>query len=218
MNHPKNQEKFPKKLLLEGKDDCSVTRAVCEKLNITESFDLIDCGSKDEIPKKLKAYFLKKKPDIEAIGIVLDADTDFMSRWQSLERQLQDLGYSIAETRKEGVILKGEERQPDIGIWIMPNNTSVGMLEDFVQYLIPIDDQLLTFSKSILDELEKRELNKYKLIHKAKAEIHTWLAWQETPGTPMGLAIKKAYLTTDNELCKFYGKWLDSLFNPSAIN
>ena len=55
-------------------------------------------------------------------------------------------------------------------------------------------------------------INKYPLIHKSKARIHSWLSWQEDPGTPMGLSITKRYLTTDNEGCKQLINWLQKLF------
>lgn len=36
---------------------------------------------------------------------------------------------------------------------------------------------------------------------------------KEDPGTPMGLAITKRYLTTDSELCQQFVDWLNRLFN-----
>ena len=53
-------------------------------------------------------------------------------------------------------------------------------------------------------------------MHKSKAEIHTWLAWQEEPGTPMGQAITKQYLDTNKELAKKFIGWLDNLFGLSV--
>ena len=49
--------------------------------------------------------------------------------------------------------------------------------------------------------------------HKAKARIHTFLAWQEDPGTPMGLAITKKYLQADSDSCLPFIEWLNNLFN-----
>jgi hypothetical protein len=64
-----------------------------------------------------------------------------------------------------------------------------------------------------LENIEKQKLNKYSLNHKSKAIIHSWLSWQEDPGTPMGLSITKRYLTTDEETCSNLIKWLNELFN-----
>jgi hypothetical protein len=98
----------------------------------------------------------------------------------------------------------------------MPNNNDKGMLEDFVSFLISEDDKLLPKVDNALSEIEKEELNQYKEIHKSKARIHTWLAWQEDPGTPMGLAITKKYLSTTPIICQDFISWLNKLFNPET--
>jgi hypothetical protein len=61
----------------------------------------------------------------------------------------------------------------------MPNNQLPGMLEDFVAYLIPPRDRLHPKAEAILRELEQAGLNRYSSIHRPKALIHTWLAWQK---------------------------------------
>jgi hypothetical protein len=55
-------------------------------------------------------------------------------------------------------------------------------------------------------------LNKYKSVHKAKARIHTFLAWQEEPGVSMGNAIAKSYLRADSEQAVLFVDWLRRLF------
>jgi hypothetical protein len=95
----------------------------------------------------------------------------------------------------------------------MPNNNLNGMLEDFISFLVPQDDKLLPIVNTTLHDLEEKKLNKYKINHKSKAVIHSWLYWQEEPGTPMGLAITKRYLSTDQEICQRLVNWLKELFN-----
>ena len=63
-----------------------------------------------------------------------------------------------------------------------------------------------------LEAIEKEKLNKYIPAHKSKALIHSWLSWQEDPGTPMGLAITKKFLTTQEEICKKLISWLNATF------
>ncbi len=96
----------------------------------------------------------------------------------------------------------------------MPDNRLNGMLEDFVKMLVPIDDLMLEKAISIVNEIkiEIAETSRFKDVHLAKAEIHTWLAWQEDPGSPMGQAITKKYLNTDNEVCERFLAWLKSVF------
>lgn len=42
---------------------------------------------------------------------------------------------------------------------------------------------------------------------------HTWLAWQDKPGTAMGTAITKQILSTDGILCNNFVLWLKNLFD-----
>lgn len=155
-----------------------------------------------------------KKPNVEVIGVVIDADPDLDARWNSIKYNLKKLGYDVPLLPTiGGTIIEGKERNPTIGIWLMPDNNATGMLEDFVKYLIPENDMLLKETDRILVEIEERQLHKYNPIHKSKAQIHTWLAWQEDPGTPMGLAITKSYLNTNTELCQQFVEWLNQLFN-----
>nr|WP_233258533.1 DUF3226 domain-containing protein [[Phormidium] sp. ETS-05] len=95
----------------------------------------------------------------------------------------------------------------------MPNNQLPGMLEDFVAALIPADDALKPKVEKILREIEHEELNRYTLIHRPKALIHTWLAWQEKPGMPMGQAITARVLDGGSEIAIVFVEWLNRLFN-----
>ena len=52
-------------------------------------------------------------------------------------------------------------------------------------YLIPAEDMLKYKAIAILDNIELEQLNFYSLIHRQKAFIHTWLAWQAKSGMPM---------------------------------
>ena len=48
--------------------------------------------------------------------------------------------------------------------------------------------------------------------HRAKAEVHTWLAWQAEPGRPLGLALTRRYLDADHALAQRFHDWLVALF------
>ena len=197
-------------LLVEGNDDKHVLWAICKKNSIKESFSIEETKGVENLISSIPTYI---KSDLGTIGILVDADFDIKSRWESLRTILLERDYAVPhELNTNGVIIHHEEF-PTIGIWIMPNNTESGMIEDFVGILIPNDDKILPFADATLDKLEKIGLNNYKPIHKSKARIHTWLAWQEDPGTPMGLAITKSYLDTNQELCNLFVNWLNNLFN-----
>lgn len=101
-----------------------------------------------------------------------------------------------------------------VGIWIMPNNTDVGMLEDFMMRLIPEEDKLLKEAENITGKLNSQRgdyENMFKESHLSKARLHTWLSWQDMPGETLSLAVQKKLFATDTELCCRFVKWLDQL-------
>ncbi len=55
---------------------------------------------------------------------------------------------------------------------------------------------------------------KFADAHMAKAQIHTWLAWQENPGLPFGTAITAKFLDADRDQAGILINWLKRLFLP----
>ncbi|MCY7352967.1 MAG: hypothetical protein LH606_20300 [Cytophagaceae bacterium] len=210
----KLEEKFLAKLLVEGNDDQHVVWAICEKLVILETFDVVDCNSDSQAIGQLTSRI--KLRNASVLGVVLDADTDLAKRWTQIQNKLQPFGYPVPETPDlDGTLIPSPgSGYPQVGIWLMPDNQSTGMLEDFAQQLIPESDQLLPIVQQIIAELDTEPRKaKFKAVHKTKALIHTWLAWQEHPGTPMGQALTSSYLSTNHELCTRFVTWLNALFN-----
>lgn len=201
--------RFNKRLLVEGIDDKHVILALCNKFDIPETFEIIDCKGIDILFEQIPVRI--KEPDIEILGIIIDADSDLLSRWENIKQIFAGKNFKLPkELPKTGLIVPGNIT---IGIWIMPNNNLNGMLEDFVTFLVPANDKLLPIINENLNEIEVNKLNKYKPVHKSKAVIHSWLSVQEEPGTPMGLSITKRYLTTDEKNCASFVQWLNDLFN-----
>ncbi|MFH1466552.1 MAG: DUF3226 domain-containing protein [Pseudomonadota bacterium] len=52
----------------------------------------------------------------------------------------------------------------------------------------------------------------FRDVHEPKAVLHTWLAWQEEPGTPMGLALTRRYLDPCHPRAVAFAAWLRRLF------
>ena len=207
MGYKKN---LNQQLLVEGNDDKHVIWALCEKFAIVQNFEVIDCKGINLLQEQITVRL--KQSDIRTIGIIVDADADLQKRWNSISSIISEQGFHCPpEIPSEGfIVLKGEIK---IGIWIMPNNNTTGMLEDFISFLVPVDDKLFLRSNATLSQMEQENINRYSLTHKSKALIHTWLAWQSDPGTPMGLAITKKYLTNTEENCSVFIKWINDTFN-----
>ena len=201
--------KFSKLLLVEGNDDKHVIYALCNHFNVNHNFDVIDCKGIENLMLQIPVRF--KQSGIDTIGIIVDADLDLSSRWQQIHGILKNIFPELPnKLPKEGLIFKNENFS--VGVWLMPNNVIPGMLEDFIKFLIPNDDEQFPEIKNFLDQLEKNGINGYKKIHRSKAEIHSWLAVQSDPGTPLGLGITKRYLTIEEDECKNLVQWLIQLF------
>lgn len=202
--------KFNKQLLVEGNDDMHVIMALCQKFSINENFEIIDCKGINKLFSQIPIRL--KQSGFETLGIIIDADTEIRKRWTALQDMFSKQQIILPdEIPSDGLILK--TNNITIGIWIMPNNNLNGMLEDFISFLIPKDDNLLLIANQTLEAIEKKELNKYISSHKSKALIHSWLSWQEAPGTPMGLAVTKKFLTTEDENCNKLITWLTKIFD-----
>ncbi len=214
----KNQDHPTSILLVEGNDDFHVIHALCKLHNIDVrnlenpdggKFSIRDSGGYNKLIETIPTRF--KGSDISKIGVIVDADTDLIRRWTAIKNIIFELGFNPPEILPEkGLIISNGEIK--FGAWIMPDNNLNGMLEDFIKFLVPDEDKLMPVVDSTLTKIEKIKLNKYSLIHKPKATLHTWLSWQEDPGTPLGQAITKRYLTTDNETCQKFIQWLKLLF------
>ena len=50
-------------------------------------------------------------------------------------------------------------------------------------------------------------------IHRAKAVIHTWLAWQSEPGVRMGAAVTRKYLEPQAPTALAFVAWLNQLLH-----
>lgn len=206
------ERKYKSTLLVEGNDDQHVVWGICGKFKVAESFDVIDSTG---VPNLLAQIPIRIKLRDPNLGILIDADTDLTARWQQLKDVLSPLGYLMPEQPDlVGTLVVSSQFRTIVGIWIMPNNQVPGMLEDFAQILIPPDDAAFPLATKAVDEVRDKSAAKFKPIHRSKALIHTWLAWQESPGTPMGLAITKTYLDHNHELCVLFVDWLNRLFNP----
>ncbi len=203
-------------LLVEGKNDKHVVWALCEQYQVLENFSVEEPGEdKGGVDALLEGIAVRlKQSKLNALGIVLDADQDIESRWDAVCERLRQAGYSNLPDgpNPNGTIIESDQ-MPRVGIWIMPNNHLPGMLEDFVAELIPDDDDLKPKAEDILREIENENLNRYSSLHHQKAFIHTWLAWQETPGQPMGLAITAHALQHNQPLAQKFVDWLNRLFN-----
>ncbi|MDE6379642.1 MAG: hypothetical protein K2L11_04150 [Muribaculaceae bacterium] len=208
-------------VLVEGKSEEKVFPELCRKCGVAINFDIKSENCLNEVKKSIKTH-LKSTNRYRKLWIVIDADTDFEAAWNSIKYILRQSGkYEVSGKEKmpeDGFIIKPINPEDlTVGVWIMPNNKDVGMLEDFMLGLIPDTDGLLPLASRDVEALDlDRDLYPgiFKRVHKSKAEIHTWLAWHDTPGETLSVAVQKHLFATDKDLCLRFAAWLDHLNNP----
>lgn len=152
--------------------------------------------------------------DVQRLGIVVDADDDPDAHWQSVTNKLQAAGYNnlSPEPVVGGLVHEQPDKRIAVGLWLMPDNQHKGMLEDFAYHLLPAGDSLWPRAVDAVTQVTEFE-QRFKRTYLRKAQLHTWLAWQEEPGTPMGLAVTRQYLNVEAQPAKAFLEWLKRLFN-----
>jgi hypothetical protein len=204
-----------KVLLVEGIDDEHVLKHLCGQHGIGQLDEIKPQGSVEKLLENFPVRL--KESEIEALGVIIDADTNFLGRWDALKDRLLQAGYGGVPSQPDanGTILTPppETLFPRIGIWIMPDNQSKGILEDFLRFLIPAGSPLFDHVKSSVAGIPQKE-RRFNSLAEPKALIHTWLAWQEEPGKPYGTAIAAKFLDPNAAQVNSLVAWLKQLFFP----
>jgi hypothetical protein len=181
---------------------------------VAKTFTIEEKGGIDNLFKATELSLIAGSDAIERLGIVIDADENLNSRWTKVSAILNKAGYERVPdaSHSEGTIIN-QEFLPTFGVWIMPENQlEKGYLETFLTFLVPEDSRVWEQAKECVDALETKPFVKAESNHTTKAEIHTYLAWQEDPGKPFGQAITAKYLQADNPKCEEFVSWLKRLF------
>lgn len=204
-----------KVLLVEGIDDEHVLKHICGERGVGQ---LDEVKPQGDVRRLLENFPVRlKESDIEALGVVIDADTDLAARWQSLRDRLSKAGFQSvpADPAPEGTVLAPppDTLLPRVGIWIMPDNQTRGILEDFLQFLVPSGSKLFGHVKSSVAAIPEGE-RRFRQLVEPKVVVHTWLAWQAEPGKPLGTAITAKFLDANVGQVDVLVAWLRRVFFP----
>jgi hypothetical protein len=209
-------------LIVEGPGDQHVIWALCGQYQLPQTFEVSLAGKNTGKEAVLADFPVQLKNNKwKTVAIVIDADQDTAASWQAVYSRLIAAGYTKVKNDlpQSGLILESEESTdlvlPRFGAWLMPNNQTTGILEDFIRQLIPANDPLKPEADRILNEIESAKIQRYAAKDRAKAFIHTWLAWQESPGRPMGQTITAKVLEKDAPIAASFTHWLTELFISS---
>lgn len=206
-------------LLVEGRDDKHVVLHISRTRHINLRKEEVSCcGGIEKLLARIRVEI--KNTKLGVIGIIVDADDDVASRWESIRNRLREAGYSGVPRQplRTGTLISapsGDSTLPRVGVWIMPDNDTRGTLEDFLALLVPSYPENMLFKHveySVAGIPSNAVL--FPTHVKSKAIIHTWLAWQKEPGNPFGIAITKKFLDSNAPRADDFVSWLKALFTP----
>ncbi|OOV33900.1 hypothetical protein BO91_02310 [Candidatus Synechococcus spongiarum LMB bulk10E] len=147
------------------------------------------------------------------VGFVLDADDKPQDRWSAVRARLREFELDPPnDIPADGYVTDVEKYMTRVGVWLMPNNRQKGALEKFLMDLINPDDCLLPLAESSTNEAHEKGA-KFPAAKHSKAVLHTWLAWQKTPGRPYGSAINQQIFCHDSPAALAFVAWYKRLFS-----
>lgn len=208
-----------RKLLVEGDDDKRVIPQLIEANGIPwgESREewivsIQSMGGYDAIVAAGEIETQLKASGLEALGIIVDANDDSAKRWMSVRARCIASFPDLPESLPTKGVIATDADGLKLGVWIMPDNESCGMMETFLKFLVPnSDDPILSFATEARDEAKSLGAP-FNDAHADKALIHTWLAWQDPPGRQLHNAIIEAILDPESPHAQPFVKWFRSLY------
>ena len=216
-------------MLVEGRNDQYVLRGLLQHHHIDCTIlgrpnreygaDAIIIDQKNSVQGVLDTLkVILDDGDLERLAVIVDADHDIKARWDALKNILahfggQDIpGVPIPEGAV--ITLVQHFRTLRVGVWLMPNNRVPGILEDFIRFLVPDEQETLwQYAIDCVNNIPEKPL--FPDIALPKAKIHTWLAWQKQPGQPLGIAITAKYLNADASDASNLINWVKQVFELS---
>jgi hypothetical protein len=170
-------------------------------------------GSANELLDPVYLGTLWKSSDLKVLGVMVDADNSIQSRWDCIRNfcKTADLKNIPKAIPREGLVLACDDGRK-FGAWIMPDNESEGMLETLCCALIPAPSQPL-WAHAVAAASRAKELGaSFIEAHRQRADIHTWLAWQDPPGERIGIALTSKKLNVESEAAKPFVDWFVRLY------
>ena len=213
-------------LIVEGKDAVVLTEILMKrKLNPPKGYTnhkkyktefVLEAGSYQKAKAAFKLSL--KKQGLRNLGLIVDAnlegvETRFIGLKNLIESTLEIKLPKAEKLTKNGFTFQFEDLT--VGVWIMPNNSENGYLEHFLGKLIDPKNETLQFAKDTVDELWTKEFCEFKTlkeVKKQKALLHTFLAWQKSPGLPMGTAVRSNFFNVKLDQAANFEKWFSKTF------
>lgn len=227
-------------ILVEGMDDLHTIAGFLQSLRLTSLHDrhsrnplrlvwnenesrlnIVSADSVQNVNRELRTLHVLEKggiSDCKALALVVDADDNPVNRWRSVAAALRAVGHNPPDVPlSTGTILDSDIAQISrIGVWIMPDNQQAGMLETFLGMCVPRGGENPIWQRALAQtdavKVEIAESSRFKDVHLDKARIHSYLAWNDPPGVPLGQAVLKKILDPESEQAAMFLQWIRDVF------
>lgn len=170
-------------------------------------------GSVDEFLRPEAINNAVKVPGREAVGVVVDANGDAAARWDELKTRCDSEFAGLPDRIPAEGLHRVHSLGTRFGVWIMPDNRFEGMLEDLLARLVPDDaGALYEMARNCVATARSHDAP-FKDVHERKAEMYTWLAWQDPPGLRLHEAVKHRVLDPTRPESRPFVDWFRRLFD-----
>jgi len=177
--------KCTKLLAVEGEDEVNFFKKLLEHTGLADDVEIRKAGGKDSFKNLLPAFKITSGfKNIESIIIVRDADDNARAAFQSVKNVLeknQFIAPDISACFTDG--------KPKIGIFILPDNNSPGMLEDLCLSTVKTHDGMTCVERFIKCTGELKD----KPANPSKAMVQAFLATKTKIAQSLGVAAQKGY-------------------------
>jgi hypothetical protein len=213
MNRPRLA---PRVLLVEGKDEQRVLPELLELCGIPwpQKEPPVWIEDANGIETILGTPLIEtevKVSGLRVLGILVDANGDLAARWRSVRGRLADVVPDLpVAPHLEGWIHQRVDRIR-IGVWVMPDNLERGMLETLLLRLRTGESALHDHARDAV-AIARTKGAPFLPAHLDKAELHTWLAWQNPPGQQLHAAVRAKALDPMTPPAAPFVAWFRRLF------
>lgn len=210
-NKPISQKKI---IIVEGRDEAELVYLLLQKLNLTE-VQVIDAEGKDKFGSRIRAAF--KEPgfeDVVCMAVMRDADADAVAARESALHWIKHQNLPVpakGQLHSTGGGIK-------VSVWISPDNSTAGMLEDLFLRCI-CNEPAYALAVEYVDALIERystggqEYSFSKPSNLAKARSHAVLTATDGPIKSIGIAAARGNWACDHEELDGLRKFLVAAFS-----
>jgi hypothetical protein len=181
-----------KLLAVEGNDEVTFFDELFKHMGMEGIAEVHEVGGKDQFKNKMPALLsITGAGNLEAIAIIRDADDSSENAFKSVIGVLKQNGLQTPE--KPGEFCQGN---PKVGVFIMPDNCSPGMLENICLETVKDAEEMECVDRFIDCVNELKKLPKEKDIPKAR--VQAFLAIKPDVPNSIGRGAQKKHWDFDS--------------------